>query len=400
MNLNDPKSLMSLRADIPGLDRGVYLNTGTLGPCPRPVTRRLFQLYQAWQEAGPGNPDVYVAMAESSLKAKTPIADFFGVTPDELALTSNSTDGINIVARGIEWRAGDEVIISNEEHPAGLLIWLHLRQTKGIRVRVARLDHESRSRIREEVESLITPRTRLVALSHVSCMTGLRLPAREITEVSHAHGVPVLFDGAQSAGQFPLNLPAIGCDFYAVNGHKWLLGPIGTGALYVAGKALVDLVPDRVGGGSAESYTYAEEGEIRLHPSARRFEFGTRCHPLWQAWPESLALLDEIGLAAIQARGLALSQPLRRELAGLKGVTLVGPAPGGDLELLTGVVTCRLEGMEGERLREVLVSRFGVVTRSVSEHEATRFTCAFFNTEEEIDQAVRAMRTLAGETAT
>jgi selenocysteine lyase/cysteine desulfurase len=399
VSLTDPTSLRAIRAEIPGLDQAVYLNTGTLGPSPRGVTRRLFQLYETWQEAGPGNPKIYIGMAQASLAAKTPIAAFLGAQPDELALTGNSTDGINIVARGIDWKPGDEVIISDEEHPAGLLIWLHLRQTKGLRIRIARLDHVRAAKIVEDVTALITPRTRLVALSHVSSMTGLCLPAREITEACHAHRVPVLFDGAQAAGQFPLRIADLGCDFYAVNGHKWLLGPIGVGALYVAKGALVELVPDRVGGGSALNYTYAEEGEISFHPSARRLEFGTRCHPLWQAWPESLAFLGRIGLQGIQARGLALSQALRRGLAGLRGVTLIGPTPDGPPELLTAAVTCRLRGFTGEGLQEVLLDRFGLVTRPVSEHEATRFTCAFFNTEEEVVQAVRAMRILATETA-
>jgi len=251
----------------------------------------------------------------------------------------------------------------------------------------------------EEVESLITPRTRLVALSHVSSMTGLRLPARQITEMAHAHHVPVLLDGAQSAGQFPLDLREIGCDFYTVNGHKWLLGPIGTGALFVSKDARVDLAPTCVRGGSTESYTYSEEGPIKFWPSAHRFEFATRCHPLWQAWPESLAFLGEVGLGRIQTRGLALFQRLRDDLAATRGVTLVGPAPDADPALLTGAVACRLEGMPGQTLYETLLKRFGIVTRTVSEHEAVRFSCAFFNTEEEIEKAIRAVRILAHEGA-
>ncbi len=392
-SLVDRETVFALRSQLPGLDRCCYLNTGTLGPSPRPVTERLFELYRAWQEAGPGNPEVYRAASQASLVAKERIAAFLGVTPDELALTGNSTDGINLVAGGIQWRAGDEVVISDQEHPAGLLIWLHLRQTKGIRIRIARLSSESRSRNVEEVESLITSRTRLVALSHVSSMTGLRLPAREITEIAHARGIPILWDGAQSAGQFPLDLRSIGCDFYSVNGHKWLLGPIGTGALFVSRDALVELVPDRVGSGSEERYTYAEDGELVFPKTARRFEFATRCHPLWQAWPKALAFLEQVGLEAIRRRSLELSQRLRRGLAAVRGLTVVGPVE--DERLMTGLVTCRLEGFSAEELYQALFTRFGVVTRPVAEMGAIRFSVAFFNTEEEIDQALRAVETLA-----
>lgn len=398
-DLADPKTLAALRRELPGLERGVYLNTGTQGPSPHAVTRRLFELYEAWQAAGPGNPEVYIATAKASLAAKEPLGAFFGVTGEELALTGNATDGINIVANGIQWKAGDEVIISDQEHPAGLLIWLHLRQTRGIGIRIARLSFRSPSQTVEEVASLITPRTRLVAMSHVTCQTGLRVPAGEITEVAHGKGVPVMFDGAQSVGQFPLDLHSLGCDFYSFNGHKWLLGPAGTGALFVSKEALVELLPDRVGDGSHEAYAYGEDGYLTYDRTAHRFEFGTRCHPLWQAWPEALAFLGRVGLDRIEGRGRELSRRLREGLRAVKGVSLVGPdAAVVSPEMATALVSFRLEGMGGEAFQENLARRFRVVTRPVRELEATRFSCAFFNTEEEIDKAIEAVKTLALET--
>ena len=397
-DLADPKTLAALRREIPGLDRGVYLNTGTQGPSPHTVTRRLFELYEAWQAGGPGDPEVYIATAKASLAAKEPIGAFLGVTGEELALTGNATDGINIVANGIQWKAGDEVIISDQEHPAGLLIWLHLRQTRGIGIRIARLSFRSPAETVEEVASLITPRTRLVAMSHVTCQTGLRVPAKEITEVAHGQGVPVMFDGAQSVGQFPLDLRSVGCDFYSFNGHKWLLGPAGTGALFVSKEALVELLPDRVGAGSPQAHTSGEDGHLTYGPTAQRFEFGTRCHPLWQAWPEALVFLGRVGLDRIEGRGRELSRRLREGLRAVKGVSLVGPDAAASPEMATALVACRLEGMGGEVFQETLARRFRVLTRPVRELEATRFSCAFFNTEAEIDKAIEAVKTLALET--
>lgn len=391
----EPETVAAFRAEIPALTTSCYLNTGTLGPSPRPVTERLIQLYREWQEAGPGNPDVYHRAAEAATAAKEDIAAFFGVSGRDLALTGNGTDGINLVANGIQWRAGDEVIISDQEHPAGLLIWLHLRQTKGIRIRIARLSPESGPRNVEEVESLITPRTRLVAMSHVSCMTGLRVPARDITDAAHARKVPVLFDGAQAAGQFEIDLREIGCDYYATNGHKWLLGPAGTGALYVSPDALGELVPDRVGAGSAETWDYAAEGALHFRAGGGRFEFGTRLYPLYPAWAEALAFIGRAGLGAIRERGFALAGRLRRGLAAAPGVELIGPT--GDQELMTALVSCRVKGLSGQELYEGLSGRFGVVSRPVAELGATRFATAFFNTEEEIDTAIRATEVLARE---
>jgi len=381
----DREALAVVREEIPCLGRSCYLNTGTLGPSPRSVTDHFVSLYRRWQESGPGNPEVYMAAAEASRAAKERIGSFFGASGVDFALTGNSTDGINLVAGG------------NEEHPAGLLVWLHLRQTKGVRIRIAHLSPHSGPSIVEEVESLITPRTRLVAMSHVSCMTGLRVPASSITAAAHSHGVPVLFDGAQAAGQFHVDLGAIGCDFYALNGHKWLLGPVGTGALYVSPKAHVELVPDRVGDGAVEEHEYSEEGSLRFHSGPRRFEFGTRCYPLWTAWTEALDFLDRVGLGAVRERSLELAGRLREGLAGIAGVTPVGPGPDDAPELRTGIVSCRIEGLTALDAYRTLLERFDVVTRPVLEINAVRFSTAFFNTEEEVDQAIRAVQSLVGE---
>ncbi len=393
----DPAEIAQLRMDIPALRTSCYLNTGTLGLSPRSTSELFFRLCREWQDAGSGNPRVYEAAAAAAAKAKERIAAFVGATGSELALTGNTTEGVNIVANGLGLEPGDEVIISDQEHPAGLLIWLHLRQTTGIRIRIARLSPDDRSRNVEEVEALITPRTRLVALSHVSCQTGLRLPAREITETAHARGVPVLLDGAQSVGQFEVDLGEIGCDYYTLNGHKWLLGPPGTGALYVSSSALRRLVPDRVGGGSAERWDYAEDGDLVLHDHGGRFEFGTRLFPLYPAWAASLNLLERIGLRAVSERSLELAQRLRRGLEDIPGVEVLGPTR--DPLLMTALVSCRLRGLTGRKVYETLLDRFNIVARPVDELDAVRFSTAFYNTEEEVDLALRALATLARDAA-
>lgn len=403
----DRIALETARSQIPGLEPHCYLNTGTMGPSPRSVTDRFFALYRQWQEAGPGDPAVYEAAAAAARQAKERIGQFLGgVAPVNLALTANSTDGINIVARGIEWKAGDEVIISNEEHPAGLFIWLHLRQVKGIRLRIARLSPDSGPSNVEEVASLITPRTRLVATSHVSSMTGLRVPAAELVQAAHARGVPVLLDGAQATGQLPLDLPGLGCDFYAMNGHKWMLGPAGTGALYISPRAKVELVPDRVGGGSSRAYHYAEDGAIEFRAGAESHEFATRCYPLWTAWPAAADFLDSLtygglgGIEAVRQRSLGLAARLAEGLGAIPGVTLLGPwSAGGARDLATALVSCRVAGYSGDDLYRSLRERYGVVSRPVAELGATRFSTAFFNVEEEIDRAVSAVAALAGERA-
>ena len=161
-------------------------------------------------------------------RARETAARLIGAAPQDVALTQNTTHGMNLGTASIDWREGDEVISATTEHP-GCLVPLHnLRARSGVKVQLV-----SPPVTPEKVESALTPRTRLVALSHVDWTSGEILPLREICALARARDVLTLIDGAQSVGNVPVDVPASGADMYAFTGHKWILGPEGMGALYV-----------------------------------------------------------------------------------------------------------------------------------------------------------------------
>jgi selenocysteine lyase/cysteine desulfurase len=380
-------NVQQIRAGIPALQESIYLNTGTFGPLPRVVADEIRRAYGQIEQGGAYAPPIFREMELEGLeRTRGQVAALMHADPVEIALTHNVTDGINIVRHGLDWSPGDEIIISDQEHPAGTIPWLALSERRGVVVRLLPVGPDP-GEILARFENLITPRTRLACLSHVSCMSGTRLPVARLCALARQAGVLTLLDGAHAEGQFPLDVPAIGPDFYAACGHKWLLGPQGTGMLYVRRERLDDLRPAWHGWGvnkpfDRQAMTYA------LEPTAARFEQSTQPWPLYLALGRAVEYIQEIGLDPIQARVRRLVAHFRRALSTLPGLTFHSPARP---EQATGLLTCTLPGWQAETLGQHLWQRHRILTNHIQEFNALRFSVAFFNTVEELETVVEAL---------
>jgi L-cysteine/cystine lyase len=365
--------LEAIRNEIPGLKETIYLNTGGTGPSPRRVTDAIVESYRFLEEHGPDARGVYDVVYGQAEAARERLARFVGAGIDEIAFTRSVSEGMNIVAWGLPWQAGDEVILSDHEHPTGLLPWFNLRDRLSIVVKQVPLD-EDPDTLLQRLDDAITPRTRLLSLSHVTAENGLRLPARRICELAHARDVKVLFDGAQALGQFPLDLHQIGADFYAMTGHKWLLGGYGVGLFYVRRDQLDQLSVSWTGAGATEFLDHVT-GEHRWLDGARRFEFGNRLLPSYLGMGEAADFLSEIGLDAIEARAGEQADALKQALRDIPGVTVLTPS---DPSLSTGIVCFAIEGMTGDEIARQLRERRRIVCRAAFGHRAVRISVAFF----------------------
>ena len=268
----------ALRARFPVFARGVaYLNTGTNGPVPASAELAAREALHAATVAGRSGAayfERWVSAPAARLRARA--AEWLGAAPDEVALTRSTTDGINIALAALPLRAGDEVVTSDEEHPGLLAPLARLAATRGVRVRTAPL---------RELANAVGPRTRLVACSHVSWVSGAVAPVADLA----ATGVPLLYDGAQALGAIAVDVRALACDFYAAPAQKWLCGPNGLGFLYVRGELVRELEPPWP---SYESLADTVEPLARRwHRDARRFDTADPAPPLL-AW--ALAALDEL----------------------------------------------------------------------------------------------------------
>ncbi len=387
-------NLDQIRQDIPGLDANVYFNTGGTGPSPAQVKGAIDSAYALMEEQGAEAPPVKQEIAARSEAARESIAALLGAKPDEVALLRSVSEGMNVVALGLDWQAGDEIILTDQEHPTGLLPWFNLRQRVPVELKFVPLTNDA-DELLERFAAALTPKTKLLSLSHVTAENGLRLPAREIVELAHRHGAQVLFDGAQSVGQFPLDLHEINADYYAMTGHKWLCGGMGVGAFYVR-EDLIDALAVSWTGSGAVSELDRVSGDLTWQPGARRYEFGNRAWPIYHGLGAAVDYIQTLGTDQIEARAGELADGLKRDLAAIPGVTVISPM---DPALSTGIVSFTIDGMTGPEVAAALWERWQIICRAAMQGTATRLSVAFFTNNAELTTARDAVATLAKEAA-
>jgi L-cysteine/cystine lyase len=287
------------RSEFPVFARRAYLNTGTDGPLPARAAIAADAQFDRELQDGRSGAEHSAMLGALADQLRARLAGVIGGTADEVALTHSTTEGINIVLSGLRLQAGDEVLTSDEEHP-GLLAPLGALQRRGIVVRQIPL---------ADIAGTVRKQTKLIAVSHVSWMRGLIAPVEELA----AAGPPLLLDGAQGVGAITVDVRALGCDFYAAAGQKWLCGPDGTGMLYVRGDRIEEL------GIPWPSYVtlgdHAQPFELSPARGARRFDGGEVAGPIIAAALASLGVLDEAGWDWIFATSGRQAQKLRDLLA-------------------------------------------------------------------------------------
>jgi L-cysteine/cystine lyase len=278
-------NLDTVRAGLPVVRRVAYLNAGTFGPLPRRTVEAMSAACAAELEDGRSGMAYWEALRSLRSGAREQLGRMIGAAPEAVALTRSTTDGCNIAVSSLRLRPEDEVVTTDAEH-FGLLGAL---ASSGARIRVARVNDHPAAEAVERIEAELTPRTRLVALSHVLWTTGHVLEVARLA----GRGFAVLVDGAQSCGAIPLDVPSLGVDFYTVSGQKWLLGPDGTGALFVNPERLGDLAV------ALPSYycqqSYEEDGTFVPADGAARFDNGTVPAPALAGLLESISFANVAG---------------------------------------------------------------------------------------------------------
>ncbi|MGD8726403.1 MAG: aminotransferase class V-fold PLP-dependent enzyme [Gemmatimonadales bacterium] len=361
-----------------------YLNTAGLGPSPLPVVE---MVDTSWRELERRSETGHGRRAE----VREAMCRFLGCSEDELAFTRSATEGMNLVARGISLEPGSQVLMTTHEHPGGAMPWLALAEDRDISIATfdPGLDGES---LVERLTAALTPQTRVVMVCHVTCTVGAVLPVKEIAELCRARGIVSVIDGAQAPGQLPVDLHALGCDFYVASGHKWLLGPKGTGFLYVRDEMLDRWKPSYVGAYSDSGFDLAAGRFERLRPASAS-EYGTRNTPLLLGFGAALEFISTIGIDRVTARGATLAQRLRRHLESIDGVELLTPATPGTS---AAIVTFRLPTSGGDPWDwcNLLRREHDFRLRPVGEAGlmAVRASTHVFNTEEQVDRLADVLR--------
>jgi selenocysteine lyase/cysteine desulfurase len=321
----------------------------------------------------------YARQSEARERAREAAARLVEATPQDVALTQNTTHGMNLGVASIDWREGDEVISTETEHP-GCLVPLHnLRERFGAKVTLV-----SPPVTAEKIEAAMTPTTRLVALSHVDWTSGEVFPLAEICALTRERGALTLVDGAQSVGSIPVDVPSTGADMYAFTGHKWVLGPEGLGALYV--RPGLPVHSTNVGFLSlTDPFAFDPEGDYELRADARRFEASTGSPALCAGFAraaEAVRARGDAGFEGIRHR----AQLLTDLLSETPRVTLRSPRTA-----RSGLVSFEVEGLAAKEVAERLLERRFVLRYIPGSHPYVRASTHLFNTAEEIGSLARAV---------
>jgi len=366
-----------------------FLNNGTLGP----VSRIVSEVHERWDRTLSEDPTNSFRSAELDVVRKQ-LAGFVNAAPEEVALTRSTTEGMNIFAHGLSWKAGDEVILSTLEHFGATDAYKGLEHRYGTKIKTIELpaDPQSVEQIVGAYEQAITANTRVIVISHVAYVSGLVLPIKELADLAHRHGLLISVDGAQSFGVLPLDVQALGVDHYAAPGQKWLLAGTGTGFTYIR-KDLQDKVQPLMGFYSAEG---RRGGGPPVHPSARRYEQNGQYNiPAALGIGAALDLQLAIGKTNIEARARELATRLRSGLKEIRGAKLWTSV---DPRFSANLTTVALEGHPPQDVLKALLDQAGIVVRSVKTDTVNgiRISTHFYNHPEEIDRLLSVLRGLAG----
>ena len=365
-----------------------YFNTGGLGPASQPVLAIAAETTRQLQEKSEHGHALFGG-------ARTDVARFLGADPGEIAFVRNATEGNSIVAAGLSLKAGDEVIFDSHAHPGGSFPWFNQVKLRDVVVKLFEPDPQSAAGNLSRIAALITPRTRVVQVSHVTAPTGIVLPVAEIGRLCRERGVWFHIDGAQSAGMFPFSLRELGCDSFATSGHKWVGGPHETGVLFVRRDRLDAVAPTLVGAYSGELDFLP--GELRIAPTAMRYEYGTRNAAAILALAGAMRWQEQIGRERIAARGRSLVARVRAGLEKITDVEILTPADAG---LSAAMITFRSPRLPYDKLFERLLTNYRLRCRPVSEQKlnAVRVSTHLFNSPDECDRLVAAVKTILSKT--
>ena len=358
-------NLQAVRAELPVCERVAYLNAGTMGPLPRRTGDTIARWAHRLVEEGRSSKALFEELLALREAVRTELRRVINAPEGSVALTTATTDSCNIVLTGLGIGPGDEVVTTDSEHP-GLFGGL---VASGASLRIARIRERSAGEALAALEDQLTERTRLVAVSHVSWLTGAVLPIRELA----GRGIPVLVDGAQAAGAIPVDVVQLGCDFYTVSAQKWLLGPEATGALYVHPKWVDEL---RLTFPSYMSWQYPDYAP---RPGADRFDPGWIPAGSLAGLAESLSFADEVGPDRFDRAAEAAASC--RELLAERAEVVTEPGQ-------ATLVTWRADDPEQTVAK---LAESGVVVRDLPGTGFVRASCGFWTSEEDLERLIRAI---------
>lgn len=356
-----------------------YLNTGSLGSIPKSVLKSMEEV-DSRLESNPVEQGFGPVLAEAEA-VRPKIAELFGCKTDEVTVTRNTTDGMNQIAEGLNMQPGQRVLTSNHEHGGGLGAWKYLVKRRGVFLDVADLGAPpaSEDEVVEKFKAAIRPETKVIMCSHVTFSSGVMTPIAKLSELAHQHGCLMIVDGAQAPGGVQVDVKALGCDAYMSSGHKWLLGPKGTGLLYINEKVKDQITP------------FVLDDGYGVYTAIRGTSNWTEIIGLGK----SLDFMKNIGREAAAGRLMELRNQLYEVIQKTPGTKIFSPPPGSSMacHLVCFSVTDRAKHpLMNEQFKKDKVVVKGVGIQGID----YRVGCHLYNSEKDIARFADSLKAVLG----
>ncbi len=385
--------LESIRKDFPVLEEVVYLDNAATTQTPKPVVEEMISFfYEYGANYGRGAHILARKTTEAVETARETLAKFLGASPEQIVFTKNTTEALNLVANGLEFKKGDHVITTQLEHHSNFIPWTSLRR-KGIEVSIVEPSTHGMLSVKS-FEASIRENTKVVAFTHVSNVFGTIQDVESLVNLAADYGALTVVDGAQSVGHMEVNVKKLKCDFMAISGHKGLLGPQGTGALYVSDPEILE--PSIFGGGAVKSVTV---NKVVFEDPPYCFEPGTPNIPGVIGLGKAIEYVKSIGVKKIEKWERELGDRIRKGLQEIEGVTVYGSGT-------TGVVPFNIRGIHPHDVAIILDEVFNICVRSghhcamplfkiLKTEGSVRASVAVYNSKYEVDQLIEGVENIA-----
>ena len=364
-------------------DKGLrYFNNASLGPSPIPVQQATTN-FRATLDAFPSKY-MWGGWSDEKEIVRKKVAAVFAVSPEEIAITHNTTEGMNLIARSFDLQAGDEIILADHEHPSGTIPWEVWQESKGIKIIRPTLPllPQTVDEVVAVYKKAITPRTKVISMCHIVNTNGMILPVKEVSAMAHQHDIVVAVDGAQSSGMLAIDLHDLECDFYVASAHKWFFSPKGISVFYAKEASQKYLKPLMVARGHTDN-------------SIRRLEnYNTRNLPEYLGLGAAIDFHNEIGKQKIADRYYELKTYFLSKIDAQPN--LISKTPKND-SLSCAIQTVEVLGKDVRDVKQQLFDNYSIDTRPMTTFDlnGVRVSLGIFLTKKDIDYLVEALVEIA-----
>lgn len=396
MDYHDTKEndIESIRKDFPVTKKKIYMNCGSFAPMPLSTIKSITDFLVRCSEEGPDSTSVQEYTTSLMKELRVNLSRLINCEPEEIIFTQSTTEGINYVASGIEWKKSDAIIVRGglHEHYANYFPWLNISKKFGVKLEEIKINDKGFFDLDKIDKIAKNKNSRLITLSHVLYNNGAIMPVEEVGKIAKRHEMLYSIDAAQSVGTIKVDVRRIGCDFLAFPGFKWICGPSGIGIFYCKKESAHWLIPKYIGG---ESAIITEKKDLVYTDSPQKFQTGFRNYPGIAGLASSIKYIQRLGVNTIRKMNMKIANELVQDLRRIPGISIFGPE---DEKVRSSIVSFTIDSVNPKTIVSSLEEKGIIVAeRDIvggGKKKAVRASPHFFNDLSEVSTFVQNIKNI------